>query len=117
MSHVDAFACAVPERNRERYASQAERNAQIFRQHGAEGVIECWGIDTPEGSRTSFPQAVMRAEGESVVMGMVIWPSQEARDEGMPKAMAAIRQAKDATDIFDGSRLIFGRFQTVVKSI
>ena len=116
MNCVDAFACAVPDENRARYLAKAKENAAIFRQHGAEQVIECWGVETPEGRTTSFPQAVKRIEGETVVMGMVIWPSQAVRDEGMPRAMAAIREAGGGHDLFDGSRLIFGRFEAIVRA-
>ena len=116
MNCVDAFACAVPDENRAKYAARAKKNAAIFREHGAEAVIECWGVETPEGKTTSFPQAVKLAEGETVVMGMVIWPSPAARAEGMPRAMAAIRESGGGHDLFDGGRLIFGRFETIVRA-
>ena len=116
MSCIDVFVCAVADAKREHYAKRARDNAAIFKQHGAEQVIECWGVETPPGKKTSFPQAVQLAEGETVVTGMVIWPSVDKRNEAMPKAMAAINSAGGGADLLDGSRLIFGRFEEIVKA-
>ena len=43
------------------------------------------------------------------------WPSREARDEGMKKAMEDLRFRKSAEDMpFDGKRIVFGGFDVIV---
>jgi len=117
MSYIDGFVAAVPTANREQYRKHAEAAAVVFKEHGALGVVECWGDDVPEGKLTSFPMAVQRKDDETVVFSWILWPSRAARDEGMKKAMADPRleqQMKDAP--FDGKRMIYGGFQVIVDA-
>jgi len=76
--------------------------------------VECWGDDVPEGKLTSFPLAVQRQEGETVVFSWITWPSKAVRDEGMKKAMADPRFA-DMKMPFDGKRLIYGGFEVILS--
>jgi uncharacterized protein YbaA (DUF1428 family) len=114
MSYVDGFVAAVPSANREVYKEHVERAATVFKDHGALKVVECWGDDVPEGKLTSFPMAVRKKDDETVVFAWIVWPSRQARDEGMRKVMADPR-----TDLnpmpFDGKRLIFGGFEVLVE--
>ncbi|MDT4867156.1 hypothetical protein FQZ97_1020510 [compost metagenome] len=75
MSYVDGFVAAVPTANRELYRQHAQAVAAVFKEHGALGVVECWGDDVPEGKLTSFPMAVKRQDDETVVFSWVTWPS------------------------------------------
>jgi uncharacterized protein YbaA (DUF1428 family) len=60
--------------------------------------------------------AVKRQEDESVVFSWITWPSKAVRDAGMPKVMQDPRMANSGTPMpFDGKRMIFGGFQTVVN--
>ena len=77
--------------------------------------VEAWGDDVPTGKTTSFPQAVKLEPGETVVFSWVAWPSREVRDAGMKKAMEDPR-VKDAGMPFDGKRMIYGGFQTILDS-
>jgi uncharacterized protein YbaA (DUF1428 family) len=116
MNYIDGFIAAVPSANREKYRKHAEAMAAIFKQHGALKVVECWGDDVPEGKVTSFPLAVKRKDDETVVFSWVAWPSRKLRDEGMKKVMADPRtQAETSPMPFDGQRLIFGGFQTILE--
>ena len=112
MSYVDGFVAAVPTANRDAYLEHAKRAAAVFKECGASGVVECWGDDVPEGKLTSFPLAVQRKEGETVVFAWITWPSRSARDEGMKKAMADAR-LQNADMPFDGKRLIYGGFEVL----
>ena len=87
-SYVDGFVCAVPTANRSAYLEHARAAARVFKEHGAQSVVECWGDDVPEGKLTSFPMAVQRQPDETVVFSWVTWPSKAVRDQGMEKAMA-----------------------------
>jgi len=79
--------------------------------------VECWGDDVPGGEVTSFPMAVKCRPDEIVVFSWILWPSRQARDEGMKKAMADARLKPDANPMpFDGKRLIFGGFEMIVEA-
>ncbi len=88
MTYIDGFVVAVPTVNRETYREFAKRAAEVFREHGALKVVECWGDDVPEGKVTSFPMAVKLQKDETVVFSWIAWPSREVRDTGMKKVMA-----------------------------
>ena len=115
MTYVVGFLAAVPTVNRETYRKQAETAAAIFKEHGALSYVECWGDDVPDGEVTSFPLAVKCKDDETVVFSWMTWPSREARDEGMKKAMEDLRFRKSAEDMpFDGKRIVFGGFDVIV---
>ena len=115
MNYVDGFVAAVPTANRDNYRKHAEQAAEVFKSHGAIRLVECWGDDVPEGEVTSFPMAVKCKEDETVVFSWILWPSKEARNEGMEKAMADPRFDMEANPMpFDGKRMIFGGFQMIV---
>ena len=117
MNYVDGFVAAVPNANRTAFIRHAEQAAEVFKQHGALRVVECWGDDVPEGKLTSFPMAVKRAADESVVFSWITWPSRQVRDAGMQKAMADPRMQMDKNPMpFDGQRAIFGGFEVVVDA-
>jgi uncharacterized protein YbaA (DUF1428 family) len=117
MSHyIDGFVCAVPTANRDRYRKHAEEAAVVFKEHGALRVVECWGDDVPDGELTSFPMAVKRKPDETVVFSWIAWPSKEAREQGMKKAMADPRLQPDRNPMpFDGKRLIYGGFEVLLE--
>ncbi len=115
MTYIDGFVAAVPVANREIYRKHAEEAAAIFKEHGALRLVECWGDDVPEGQLTSFPMAVKRKEDEAVVFSWIAWPSRQARDEGMKKAMADPRWQADSMP-FDGARMIYGGFEVIVDA-
>jgi len=110
MNYVDGCVIPVPTANREAFLKHAQAAAAVFKEHGALTVVDCWGDDVPEGKVTSFPMAVQREEGETIVFSWITWPSRAARDTGMKKAMDDARM-KDVTMPFDGKRMIYGGFE------
>ena len=115
MTYVDGFVVAVPDANKDRYLEQARRSVPVFKKYGALRCVENWGVDVPDGKTTSFPLAVRCAPGETVVFSWIEWPSKEARDEGMEAAMKdPFFTTPDDPDAFDGSRMIFGSFETIL---
>ncbi|MEC9342641.1 MAG: DUF1428 domain-containing protein [Pseudomonadota bacterium] len=115
MPYVDGFVAAVPEANKDAYLEMARAAAGLFREFGALSVVENWGEDVPEGESTSFPMAVKREDGETVVFSWVTWPSKAVRDAGHKKMMEDPRMAQ-MTMPFDGKRLIYGGFETVLEA-
>src|SRR4051812_29749392 len=115
MNYVDGFVVAVPTAAREQYLRIAQMGSVVFKEHGALGVVECWGDDVPEGKLTSFPMAVQRKADETVVFSWITWPSKAARNEGMRKFMEDPR-TKDMQMPFDGKRMIYGGFDVILDT-
>ena len=115
MNYVDGFVCAVPAANRDAYLAHASKMAPLFKEFGALNVVETWGDDVPEGKLTSFPLAVQRKDDESVVFSWITWPSKQVRDDAWKKVMADPRMSHENNPMpFDGKRLIYGGFQTIL---
>ncbi|MEY4911870.1 MAG: hypothetical protein RL761_1533 [Pseudomonadota bacterium] len=117
MNYIDGYVIAIPTANREAYRAKAEKMAVVFKKNGALSVVENWGDDVPEGKLTSFTMAVKREETESIVFSWVTWPSRAARDEGWKAVMQdPVMQGDGMAQLFDGKRMIFGGFQTIVQA-
>ncbi len=117
MAYVDGYVLAVPAANRDQYLKLAELAAEVFKDHGALQVVECWGEDVPEGKLTSFPLAVKLEEGEVVVFSWVRWPDKATRDAGMQHAHEDPRMQNFGTSMpFDGKRMIFGGFDILLEA-
>lgn len=111
MNYVDGFVAAVPTANRDAYIKHAEQAAKVFIEFGALNVAECWGDDVSPGKLTSFPQAVMCKEDETVVFSWITWPSKAVRDAAWPKMMEDPRFDPEKNPMpFDASRMIYGGF-------
>lgn len=117
MRYVDGMVAAVPTANMTAFSEHAEAAAEVFREHGALAVIECWGDDVPEGEVTSFPLAVKCGTDETVCFSWIMWPSRDVRSEAMPKIMSDSR-LKQAMALmpFDGKRMIHGGFEVIVDA-
>ena len=116
MSYIDGCVAAVPTKNKQAYLKHSAVAAEIFKEHGATNLVECWGDDVPDGKVTSFPMAVKRKEDETVVFSWITWPSKEVRNTGMAKVMKDSRMQPDTNPMpFDGQRMIFGGFEVVAE--
>ncbi len=116
MSYVDGFVIPVKASNKEAYRQMAIKAAEVWKDHGALEVIECWGDDVPDGKLTSFPMAVKKEEDEVVVFSWVVWPDKAARNAGNEKVMADPRMQNNDDMPFDGKRLIWGGFELLNKA-
>jgi uncharacterized protein YbaA (DUF1428 family) len=116
MKYVDGYVVAVPAHNKDTYREIATRVSAVFKDHGAIRVVECWGDEVPRGKVTDFQGAVKAKDDEVVVFSWIEWPSKEARDAGMKKAMDDPRMQSDRDKMpFDGERMIFGGFAVIVE--
>ncbi|ATB33770.1 DUF1428 domain-containing protein [Melittangium boletus] len=114
MSYVDGFVTPVPVANKDAYRKMALQAQALFKEYGATRVVECWGDDVPDGKVTDFKGAVKAEAGEVVVFSWIEWPSKAVRDAGQKKMFEDPRM-KDMKDMpFDGKRMIFGGFETLV---
>ncbi|MDB5450704.1 MAG: signal recognition particle [Phenylobacterium sp.] len=116
MAYVDGFVLAVPKQNLEAYKALARTAGAVWKEHGALAYVECVGDDVPQGELTSFPRAVQAKDDETVIFSWIVYPSREQRDAINAKVMADPRLKHDpATMPFDGKRMIYGGFETLIE--
>jgi uncharacterized protein YbaA (DUF1428 family) len=99
------------------YRAQAEKAGKVWREHGALDYKECIADDVKVGKWTSFPQSVDLKAGETVVFSYIVYKSRAHRDKVLAKVMKDPRLAKmmDPKAMpFDGKRMIYGGFKTLV---
>lgn len=113
MKYIDGFVAAVPAENKQAYISHAKEAVGLFKEYGATRIVENWGDDIPDGKVTDFKMAVNAKDNEIVVFSWIEWPSKDARDVGMKKMMEDPRM-KEMEMPFDGKRLIYGGFETLL---
>jgi predicted 3-demethylubiquinone-9 3-methyltransferase (glyoxalase superfamily)/uncharacterized protein YbaA (DUF1428 family) len=117
MSYIDGVVAAVPNANKQAFIDHARMSAEIFKRHGALGVVETWGDDVPDGKLTSFPMAVKCGADETVIFSWIVWPSKEVRTTGMQKIINDPEMQPDVDPMpFDGKRMIFGGFETIFEA-
>ncbi len=114
--YVDGFVLAVPKDKIDAYKKMATLGGEVWMEHGALTYVETIADDVPYGELTSFPRAVQAKEDEIVVFSWVTYESRAKRDEVMAKVMADPRMQPGMADMpFDGKRMIFGGFTTIVE--
>lgn len=114
--YVDGFVTPVPIARMAEYKKMARSVGKLFREHGALSVTECLADDVKPGKSTSFPQSVKLKEGETVVFSWMTYQSRKHRDDVVAKVMKDPRMVMDPkTFPFDGKRMIFGGFKTILE--
>jgi len=117
MAYIDGFVAPVLPGKREGYVEMVRAAAKIFLEHGALQVVETLSDDVPHGKLTDFYRAVAAKEDEAINFSWIVWPSKEARNEGMAKVMADERMQPGAMEMpFDMQRIIFGGFEVVLDT-
>ena len=118
MPYVDGFIVAVPKAKVDEYKEFSRKAGEVWKEHGALHLVECVGDDVPYGELTSFPRAVQATEDETVVFSWITYELREHRDAVNAKVMADPR-IKDQMDMstapFDGKRMIYGGFTTLLE--
>jgi uncharacterized protein YbaA (DUF1428 family) len=118
MAYVDGFVLAVPRARLDAYKEMARLGGTIWREYGALSFVECVEDDVKPGKLTSFPQAVQLEEDEVCVFSWITYPSRAVRDEVTEKVMKDPRLESFMNPEnmpFDGKRMIFGGFETIVE--
>lgn len=117
MAYVDGFVVAVPRAKLDAYKEMSRVGGALWREHGALSFVESVEDDVKPGKLTSFPQAVKLEEGEVCVFSWITYASRADRDATAAKVMADPRLAafmNPDTLPFDGKRMIYGGFETIV---
>jgi uncharacterized protein YbaA (DUF1428 family) len=115
MTYIDGMVAAVPNANKQAFIAHAKDMAKVFKKHGALHVFENWGVEVPDGKLTSFPMAVKRQDDETVVFSWIVWPSKEVHAAAWDSIMAD-ETMSPANMPFDGNRMIYGQFETVLEA-
>ena len=118
MNYVDGFVVPVPKKKLPAYKRMAKKAGKVWREYGATAFYECAADDVSVGKRTSFPRSVKLKPGETVIFSFIGYRSRADRDRINAKVMKDPRLAKmmNPKDMpFDGKRMIYGGFKTVVK--
>jgi uncharacterized protein YbaA (DUF1428 family) len=117
MQYVDGFIVPVPKKKLAAYQKMARLGSKVWREHGALDYRECVAEDVKVGKWTSFPQSVKLKPGETVVFAWITYKSRKHRDRVNAKVMKDPRIAgMDMKSVpFDGKRMIYGGFETLVK--
>ncbi|MBZ0139023.1 MAG: DUF1428 domain-containing protein [Pseudorhodoplanes sp.] len=118
MAYVDGFVVPVPKKALAAYRAMARKAGKVWRDHGAFEFRECVADDVKKGKWTSFPRSVKLKPNETVVFSYIVYKSRKQRDRILAKVMKDPRLAKmmkpDAMP-FDGKRMIWGGFRTIVE--
>ena len=115
--YTDGFIVPVPEAKRDAYRELASKMAKVFREHGANRVIESIADDVQHGQVTDFYRAVKSEDGETVVFSFIEWPDKKARDDAWAKIMADESMKPDGDMPFSGQRMFWGGFEPILDSI
>ena len=117
MPYVDGFVVAVPKKKLKAYAQLSKKAGKVWREHGALDYREWVADDVKPGKLTSFPQSVKLKAGETVVFAWITYKSRAQRDRINAKVMADPRLESMGTGNvpFDGKRMIYGGFASLVK--
>jgi len=113
MAYIDGFVIPVKTADKQAFLDHARRIDKVFIEHGALRVVEAWGDDVPAGKITDFTRAVQATDDETVVFAWIEWPDKGVRDAAM-KAIQSNAAMMAEPMPFDGKRMIFGGFKSVV---
>ena len=114
--YTDGFVVPVPEGKREAYRELAAKMAKVFRQHGANRVVEAIADDVSHGKVTDFYRAVKAEDGETVVFSFIEWPDKQSRDDAWAKIMQDESLKPTDPMPFNGQRMFWGGFEPIVDS-
>lgn len=115
-SYSDGFVVPVPEGKRDAYRALAAKMAGVFRQHGANRVIEAIADDVKHGQVTDFYRAVKAEEGETIVFSFIEWPDKITRDDAWGKIMADDSLKPEGDMPFSGQRMFWGGFDKFIDT-
>lgn len=115
MNYIQGFVVAAEAARMQDYRRHGAEASGLFKGFGVDRQVDAWGDDVPDGKRTDFRRAVKAGPGEVVVFSWMEHASKADRDSVYARMMEDPRmQEIGARMPFDGKRMIFGGFETVV---
>ncbi len=115
--YIDFFVIPVPKKKYKAYLAIAKLSAKVWMKAGALEYVETITDDVSKGKTTSFPRSVKLKAGEQVAVGYIVYKSRAHRDQVMKKIHQDEKLMAAWEDIpFDGMRMIWGGFKTIVSA-
>jgi uncharacterized protein YbaA (DUF1428 family) len=114
--YTDGFVVPVPEGNVDAYREMAAKMAKVFRQHGANRVVEALSDDVDHGKVTDFYRAVKAEDGEKVVFSFIEWPDKDTRDKAWAAIMSDESLKPEGDMPFNGQRMFWGGFDPILDT-
>ncbi|MCG8621921.1 MAG: DUF1428 domain-containing protein [Proteobacteria bacterium] len=111
---IGGFVAAVPTAKKAEFIKHCKSTDEAVLKLGAVQVVECWGVDVPDGEVTSFPMAVQKKPDETVVFSWIRWRSKADAKKAESNEMPELNPETNPLPL-DGSRVIFGGFEMVVN--
>jgi uncharacterized protein YbaA (DUF1428 family) len=112
--YIDGFVAPVPAGKEQAYREMAEKSSDLFLRFGATRVVEAFGDDIMDGKVTDYKKAVEAQDGEIIAFSWIEWPDKDTRDTGWKQVMEDPSMQGDKQMPFDGKRMIYGGFSTLV---
>lgn len=109
--YTDGFVVPVPEANTDAYREMAAKMAKVFREHGANRVVEALSDDVSRGDVTDYYRAVKAEDGEKIVFSFIEWPDKATRDQAWQKIMVDETMKPEGDMPFSGQRMFWGGFE------
>ena len=120
MAHyVDGFVIPLPKTNLNTYRRLAQKAGRVWKDHGALEFRECVGDDLNVEMGLSFPPGIKTKPGEMVLFSYIVFKSCAHRDRANAKVMKdtrMLKMMKSAPTPFDGKRMIYGGFKSIVEA-
>lgn len=114
MTYIQGFVVAVPTANKQAYVDHATRALPLFQEFGAGRMVEGWGDDVPDGKVNDFKGAVLAKDDEVVLFSWVEFADRATCDAAGERMMSDPRMAELGEMPFDGTRMIWAGFESVV---
>jgi uncharacterized protein YbaA (DUF1428 family) len=114
--YTDGFVVPVPEAKTGDYQQLAAKMAKVFREHGANRVVEALSNDVDKGEVTDFYRAVKAEDGEKIVFSFIEWPDKPTRDEAWKAIMADESLKPEGEMPFSGQRMFWGGFEPILDT-
>ena len=117
MSYIDGFVAAVPTANRETYRAHADAGRRRLQGARRAEVRRVLGRRRARRRAHLVPDGGEAPAGRDGGLRLDRLARKAARDAGMAKVMADPRMQPDVEPMpFDGKRLIYGGFETIVEA-
>ena len=121
-NYIDGFIFPIPKMHLNEYKQVAKKVAAIWKEYGALAYFEYVGDDLSLEGTKSFIDTICAKEDEVIIFGWVVFPSKEVRDAANkqvpndPRMAELVAPLVDERLIFDASKMVYGGFQSLIKS-
>ncbi|MBV0891876.1 DUF1428 domain-containing protein [Paracoccus sp. Z118] len=115
MTYFTGSVTPVPAGSRQAYLDFSRKAWPHFQKRGASRMVETWSDEIQPGKQTDFLRAVAAKDGEAVAFAWIEWPDRATADAAWAEMMNDPQMGADMGEMpFDGKRMIFGGFQSLV---